>query len=131
MESVEYDFPADKVTGVATAEALIGGRFCVCVDAVSTAGLRMVSYPATKGQGHFLVKNDVAQDANMTLVRKGVWTMTAGDTITAPGAVMSDDVGRPIPASGAGYILGYALSDATVGVAVVIQLALPGYLQAA
>lgn len=131
-ESTEYDFPGTKVTGRAHGAAVLGMRLVTLQDAVATDGLRPVAYPAAGGQAHYLARNDALQDATISMVRCGAFTVEAGAAITAPAALMATATGKVITAAGlAHHIVGYAMTDAAAdGDPVVVDLLLPGYFVA-
>jgi hypothetical protein len=131
-ESIEYDFPGDKVTGVATGAAVTGSRLVALQDNVAASGeltgIRPIAHSTAKDQAHYLARTDAAQNATVSLVRKGTFSVTAGAAITAPAALMVATGGKVVTATDDCYVVGYALTDAAAdGDPVVVELNLPGF----
>lgn len=127
-QTVEYDFPGDKLTGRATA-TVTGKRILKLSAASGTDGHRKVAHAGAGENAHFLARHDAASGADVSMVRKGCFTVTAGAAITAPTALKVGTAGKVIPATTGSIVVGYALSDAAAdGDDVVVDLDLPGKL---
>lgn len=117
--------PADTLTCLAE-DAITGGRFVAISGppvngnpTVGTAGAAAAGLTATVVG---VALEDAAIGATLTVATEGVWPMTAGGTITAGDKVKADSTGRAITTVAVGVSHGYALTDSTVGLEVLVKV---------
>lgn len=113
-QAFEYFSDSDAITCHATA-AITGKRFVKVV----AGGKEQVPYIAPCGAGERpfgVAAFDVASGGKVTVIRKGVVSVTAGTALTAPLAIASGADGQAV-AVGAAPAVAYGdiYSDVTVG----------------
>lgn len=107
-------------------DAVTGGRF-VAISGPPVNGNPQVGTAGAAASGLTgtvvgVAVEDAAIGANCTVATRGVWPMTAGGTIAAGDKVKADSTGRAITTAAVGVSHGYALTDSTVGLEVLVMV---------
>jgi hypothetical protein len=117
--------PAHSLTCLAE-DAITCGRFVAVsgpqVNGNPTVGLAGASATGLTGTVVGVAVEDAALGATLTVATRGIWPMTAGGTISAGDKVKGDSTGRATATTAVGVCHGYAISDATVGLEVLVMV---------